>query len=122
MFNIHDIAEEIKSSFSENEAGVLIAKLEVDYDPVDYIQIWSYSIYLDINSVNKKKFELFEIADGIGSIDRHTHHMQMIIYLTDYLSKVIEDYLNIMKCEVKKSISMDEPINNLSIPSGFAKD
>lgn len=122
MFNIHDIAEDIKGSFSENETGTLIAKLEVDYDPIDYMQIWSYSVNLNINGINKRKYKLFEIGDGIGSIVRHRHHMQMIIYLTDYLSKVIEDYLSVMNCDLTKSISMDEPIDNLSIPFGFAQD
>lgn len=122
MVNIHDIAEEIMSSFSENETGTLIATLEVEYDPIDYIQIWSYFVCLNIDGINKGKFELFEIGDGIGSIERHRNHMQMTIYLTDYLSNVIEGYLNILKCEVTKTISMDEPINSLSIPSGFVQD
>lgn len=122
MFNIHDIAEEIKSSFSEKQKGTLIAILKVDYDPIDYLQIWSYSVCLNINGIKKREFELFEIGDGIGSIDKHRNHMQMTIYLTDYLSKVTADYLDIIKCEITKSISMDEPIDNLSIPSGFVQN
>lgn len=122
MFNIHEIAREIKSLFSENEQGFLIARLKVDYDPIDYMQIWSYSVCLNINGINKRKFELFEVGDGIGSIDRHRKHMQMTIYLTDYLSKVVEDYLNIMNCNITKMISMDKPIDNLLIPSGFIQE
>jgi len=121
MFNIHEIAEEIKNSFSENEKGILIAKLEVDYDPIDYMQIWSYSVCLNVGGINIRKFLLYEVGDGVGTIDRHRNHMQMTIFLTDYLSKVIDDYLSIIKCELMKSISMDEPISNLSIPSGFVK-
>ncbi|WP_316572040.1 hypothetical protein [Neobacillus sp. YIM B06451] len=95
--------------------------LKVDCDPIDYMQIWSYSVCLKINEVEIREFLLFEIGDGIGSIDKHRKHMQMTIYLTDYLSKVIEDYLSNMKCEITKIISMDQPVNNLLIPPGFVQ-
>lgn len=118
-FNVQEIASEIMKSFVRNEEGELAANLTITEDPIDYMPIWSYSISLSIDAKVKKSFDFYEIGDGIGLKERHMHHMQMIIYLTDYLARFSEGYLQVINCKLTKSIRMDMSLEGLCIPSGF---
>jgi len=119
-FNVHSWITRIKQQVISTNMPICIeAKLTTSKGEIDSFPIWIYAICVYRGEILAESIELFKVGDGMGNKHSQRLHMQMTIYLANYMAEILSFQLIHTVHKVTKEIKMDKEVAYLTIPEGF---